>query len=59
MKFLDEQGHQKTEMKDLMDIAHAVKMESEINNMRAATKFLQWTFSKIVDEVEDIIDTEK
>jgi len=42
-----------------MDIAHAVKMESEINNMRAATKFLQWTFSKIVDEVEDIIDTEK
>lgn len=27
--------------------------------MRVASNFLQWTFSKIINEVEDIIDGEK
>jgi len=36
-----------------------VKIESEIENMRVAAKFLKWTFDNVVNEIEDIVEVEK
>lgn len=46
-------------MKELMDKAHMVKIDSEIDNMRVAAKFLKWTFDNVVNEIEDIVEVEK
>lgn len=42
-----------------MDKAHMVKIDSEIDNMRVAAKFLKWTFDNVVNEIEDIVEVEK
>jgi len=47
------------DMKELMDKVHMVKIESEIENMRVAAKFLKWTFDNVVNEIEDIVEVEK
>ncbi len=36
-----------------------VKTTSELKNLKEAAAFIEWTFSKIVAEVEDIIDDDK
>jgi nucleosome binding factor SPN SPT16 subunit len=36
-----------------------VKTSSELKNLKIAAAFTEWTFSKIVAEVEDIIDDDK
>lgn len=36
-----------------------MKIEQEIKNMKVAAKFVQWSFANIINEVEDIIDSEK
>ena len=46
-------------MKELIDKAHMVKIDSEIDNMRVAAKFLKWTFDNVVNEIEDIVEVEK
>lgn len=33
-----------------------IKTNSELKNLKVAAAFTEWTFSKIVAEVEDIID---
>lgn len=59
IKKVEEAGFSKGEMKEIMDKVHMVKIEPELENMKIASAFVKWTFSNIVNEVEDIIDAEK
>ncbi len=47
------------EMKELMDRVHMIKIEEEVKNMKVAASFVEWTFSEIINEIEDIVDGEK
>ena len=42
-----------------MDKVHMVKIETELDNMRVAARFVRWTCSNMIDEIENIIDSEK
>ena len=42
-----------------MDKVHMIKIESELDNMRVAARFVRWTCSNLIEEVENIIDSEK
>ncbi len=46
-------------MKEFMDKVSMVKIAPEIDNMKTAAKFMKWTFDNIVNEIEDIIETDK
>lgn len=46
-------------MKDLMDKVNMTKIQSEIGNLRTASKFVQWTFENVIHEIEDIIEIDK
>jgi hypothetical protein len=46
-------------MKEFYDRICMVKTKPEVDNMRVAGQFTEWTFSKIVEEVEDIIEEKK
>jgi hypothetical protein len=46
-------------MKELMDKVNMTKIKPEIDNLKAASSFLKWTFDNVVGEVEDIIEIEK
>jgi len=46
-------------MKEFMDKVHMVKIETELDNMRVAARFVRWTCSNMIDEIENIIDSEK
>ena len=46
-------------MKDLVDTANTIKTASEINNLKTSCEFTDWTFSKIVNEVENILENDK
>ena len=46
-------------MKELMDKVHMTKIEAEIANIRVAAGLVNWTFSNLINEVEDIIEDEK
>ena len=47
------------EMADFIQDVARVKLDCEQKNMRIAGKFTEWTFKKIVDEVEAIIEDDK
>ena len=47
------------EMTAFIDDVARVKLDCEQNNMRIAGKFTEWTFKKIADEVETIIEDDK
>ena len=59
LEYLKDRGHVLVELKDFMDIVNEIKIEREVDNLKTASKFTQFTFSKVVNEVEDIIDGEK
>lgn len=59
LKALSDKGFGKTDMKEFMDKVHMTKIEPELENMGVAGNFVKWTFSNIINEVEDIIDAEK
>jgi nucleosome binding factor SPN SPT16 subunit len=44
------------EMSDFIEQVSMVKIECEQSNMNIAGKFTEWTFKKIADEVENIIE---
>lgn len=50
---------EKMDMKDFMVKVHQVKIEAEIKNMKVAAAFVGWTFNQLINEVENIIDSEK
>ena len=46
-------------MQPFIDNASRYKLECEQKNMTIAGKFAEWTFKKIADEVETIIEDDK
>ena len=47
------------EMSDFVEDMQKVKIEDEQKNMGIAAKLTEWTFKRIVQEIEDIIEEEK
>jgi Xaa-Pro aminopeptidase len=56
---LKKQGVSFVEMKDFVDSANTVKSTSEISNLRVASDFADWTFKKVINEVETILENDK
>ena len=46
-------------MKEFMDKVHLVKIDCELENMKVASRFVRWTCSNLIEEIENIIDSEK
>lgn len=42
-----------------MDKVHLVKIDCELDNMKVASRFVRWTCSNLIEEIENIIDSEK
>jgi len=40
-------------------LAQQIKTEGELKNLKVAAAFTAWNFQRIIDEVEEIIDSEK
>lgn len=49
----------RAEMKTFMEAVNMVKIESEVENLQVAARFVKWTFDNVVNEIEDIIDAER
>lgn len=47
------------DLKDLQDQFNLLKTASEQKNQKVASQFTAWTFSRIIEEVEDIIEDKK
>lgn len=56
---IDIKGAKTVDLKDFMEQTNQVKTSSELKNLKVAGAFTEWTFSKIISEVEDIIDEDK
>ena len=52
-------GAQLLEMADVMQQIQKVKLDCEQKNMRMASELTEWTFRRIVSEIEDIIEEDK
>ena len=46
-------------MNSLLKLVQVTKTESEIANLRMASKFTSWNFGRIVEYIEDILESEK
>lgn len=46
-------------MKEFMDKVHMIKIDTELENMKIAARFVRWTCSNMIEEIENIIDSEK
>ena len=46
-------------MADVMQQIQKVKLDCEQKNMRMASELTEWTFKRIVSEIEDIIEEDK
>jgi len=46
-------------MKDFFDTANTTKTSSELMNLKTASDFAEWTFKKIIGEVETILENDK
>jgi hypothetical protein len=42
-----------------MKRVHMIKTNFEAENIHKSAKFLKWAFSKLIGELEDIVDQEK
>lgn len=47
------------DMKDFVDSANNVKTASELKNLKTSAAFTDWTFKKIISEVETILENDK
>jgi len=56
---LQKNGASFVEMKEFVETANNIKTASEINNLKVACEFADWTFKKIVSEVETILENDK
>ena len=56
---IDIKGAKTVDLKDFLEQTNQVKTSSELRNLKVAGAFTEWTFSKIITEVEDIIDEDK
>jgi Xaa-Pro aminopeptidase len=55
----NERNAQMAEMSDFMQDVQKVKLDVEQKNMRMAAELTEWTFKRIVSEIEDIIEEDK
>ena len=49
-------GYELSEMKEFMDRVNKVKIEEEIDNIKIAANFTEWSFKKLIAELENCID---
>jgi nucleosome binding factor SPN SPT16 subunit len=56
---LQKNGASFVEMKDFVDTANTTKTSSELINLKTASDFAEWTFKKIIGEVETILENDK
>lgn len=47
------------DMMPLVKAAQCIKTESEVTNLRHASRFTSWNFGRIVEYIEDILESEK
>lgn len=47
------------DLKDLADSFNKIKTATEVRNQRIAAAFTEWTFSRVIDEIEGIIEDKK
>jgi hypothetical protein len=43
-------------MKDFMDKVNKVKISEELENIKVAANFTEWSFKKLIAELENCID---
>jgi nucleosome binding factor SPN SPT16 subunit len=55
----EDDSFSRVEMKEFMDKVHLVKIDCELENMKVASRFVRWTCSNLIEEIENIIDSEK
>ena len=53
-----ENGMQLTEMQEFMDRVNRVKIFEEIKNVKIAASFTEWSFKKLMRELEDCIEND-
>jgi len=59
MKKMTGKGSSFMNMKDYVDQANSVKTANELQNTKIASEFAEWTFNKIIEEVEAIFEYDK
>jgi Xaa-Pro aminopeptidase len=47
------------DLKDLADSFNKIKTTTEVRNQRVAASFTEWTFSRVIEEIEEIIEDKK
>ena len=47
-----------SEMQEFMNKVNRIKIEPEIKSMKVAASFTEWTFKKVIREIEDAIEQE-
>jgi len=56
---LEKSGASFVEMKDFVDTANNIKTASELANLKTSAAFTDWTFKKVINEVETILENDK
>jgi len=51
-------GYKVSEMQEFMNKVNKTKIAPEIKNMKIASSFTEWTFKKVIREIEDAIEQE-
>jgi len=59
VSMLEAQGCKPVDIKEYLNKLHAVKLPCEVVNERIAARFVAWTFSELINHVEDVIDADK
>jgi len=47
------------ELNEFLQETQKIKLDGERKNMQLASNFTEWTFKRIVSEIEDIIEEDK
>lgn len=56
LKRIDSKGYKKSEMASIMAKVNRTKIASEIANLRVASSFTEWTFKKVIKDLEGFIE---
>jgi len=53
------ESQKQVDMSSFLRSSQQIKTEGELKNLKVAADFAAWNFQRIIDEVEEIIDSEK
>lgn len=56
---LQKRGAIFVDMKDFVEKANIVKTLTELKNLKTSSEFTEWTFNKIIEEVESVFEYNK